>query len=390
MKQIYLFILISIYSIVGLYAQNSPYVSQIIEYKPAPGQFINTTTWGVPSCAQSVIGGITGHVSLGAFGGYIIVGFDHSIMNDPNNPYGVDFTIFGNAFTGWAEPGIVQVMKDVNGNGLADDTWYELKGSDYSLSTTWTNYSIVYANPGGYANVPWRDNRNRTGAVLINVYHTQPYYPSAANFPNVNQTSETYSGTMIAGNINDSNPTYIQSFALGYGYADNYPKQSGDPVTQPDNPSTIGTIEGAGGDAMKIEWAIDAQGNPVTLDKIDFVKIYTGLNRMCGWLGKVSTEICGIVDVAPAGGQQSISLLSSKNSSENNTGKKLVTVFPSFENIKTSEVSGEYAIFNIRGKEVLKVNDIKSADFTMLENGIYLAKPISGKNTRTFKITIEQ
>ncbi|MBN1118072.1 MAG: hypothetical protein JXA77_12750, partial [Bacteroidales bacterium] len=141
MKRFYSYFLVYAFFIYGLNAQNSPYVSQVIEYKPASGQFINTTTWGVPSAAQSVIGGITGHVSLGAFGGYLIVGFDHSIENDPNNPYGVDFTIFGNAFTGWAEPGIVQVMKDVNGNGLPDDTWYELKGSDYSLTSTWTNYS---------------------------------------------------------------------------------------------------------------------------------------------------------------------------------------------------------------------------------------------------------
>lgn len=384
MRQIYLIIATILCCIQGLYSQNSPYVSRIIEYKPAPGQFINTTTWGTLSAAQSIIGGINGHVSLGAFGGYIIVGFDHSIMNDPNNPYGVDFTIFGNAFTGWAEPGIVCVMKDENGNGIPDDTWYELKGSDYDLATTQKNYGIVYSNPGGYANIPWRDNRNRTGSVLINAYHTQPYYPSATYFPNVNQTSQSYTGTCVAGNVNDSNPNYIQSFALGYGYADNYQKQSGDPITQPDNPTTIGTLEGAGGDAMKIEWAIDAQGNPVVLDKIDFIKIYTGMNRMCGWLGEVSTEICGIVDVAPIGAKQS--LISSKTGNAHK-----ITAFPTLQNKDKANTSGGFEVFNVFGKRVLKSNatNINDVDFSSLSAGIYLAKAKNEKGNNSYQITLE-
>jgi len=249
MKQIYLIITAFACCNLGLLAQNSPYVSKVLEYKPAPGQFINTTTWGSPAAAQSLTGGINGHVSLGAYGGYVIVGFDHSIENDPANPYGVDFTVFGNAFKGWSEPGIVSVMKDDNQNGVADDTWYELKGSDYELASTEAAYAIMYANPRDYADVPWRDIHNSIGVVKINAYHTQPYYPSSALFPAINQGYERYSGTLIAGKVDDSNPTYIQSYALDYGYADNHPKKSGDPVTQPDNPATIGIIEGAGGDA---------------------------------------------------------------------------------------------------------------------------------------------
>ncbi|AEB08655.1 hypothetical protein [Desulfobacca acetoxidans] len=29
---------------------------------------------------------------------YIVVGFDHQVINDQNNPYGIDFLVFGNAF----------------------------------------------------------------------------------------------------------------------------------------------------------------------------------------------------------------------------------------------------------------------------------------------------
>ena len=383
MRQIYLFLTTCLCCSLGLLAQ-SPYVSSVVEYKPAPGQFINTATWGSPSAAQSLIGGTSGHVSLGAFGGYIIVGFDHAIENDPNNPYGVDFTIFGNAFTGWSEPGIVYVMKDVNGNGQADDTWYQLKGSDYTEPSTVANYTIMYSNPGGYADVPWRDNLNRRDAVLVNTYHTQPYYPSADSFPNINSAYQSYSGTLIIGDIDDSNPTFIQSFALDYGYADNLPKKSGDPVTQPDNPSTVGTIEGAGGDAMKIEWAIDAQENPVSLDEIDFIKIHTGLNRMCGWLGEASTEICGVVDVAPSAGQQAtLSLKSSQLKAEKEIHR--VSVYPSL----TKGFSGGYELFSIEGDKILTVSDMNDKRIAQLEKGTYLAKAPNGDKSTTYKITIE-
>jgi len=87
MKQIYLIIAAFVCCNLGLLAQTTPYVSKVLEYKPAPGQFINTTL-GSPASAQSLTGGINGHVCLGAYGGYVIVGFDHSIEYDPANPTG--------------------------------------------------------------------------------------------------------------------------------------------------------------------------------------------------------------------------------------------------------------------------------------------------------------
>ena len=63
---------------------------------------------------------------MGGFGGYIIFGFDHSVANNA----GADLAIYGNPIGGsapWAEPGIVMVSQDVNGNGKPDDECMNLQ-----------------------------------------------------------------------------------------------------------------------------------------------------------------------------------------------------------------------------------------------------------------------
>ena len=48
---------------------------------------------------------------------------------------------------------------------------------------------------------------------------------------------------------------------------------------------------------MDISWAVDAEGNAVSLDHIDFVKCYNAMNQQCGWIGETSTEITGAEDL---------------------------------------------------------------------------------------------
>ncbi|MBI9052282.1 MAG: T9SS type A sorting domain-containing protein [Bacteroidales bacterium] len=275
------------------------FVSKIIVYTPAPGQFINTAAWGTPTKAESIIGGVSGGISLGAYGGYIVVGFNKSIENDPENPYGIDFTVFGNPLETWSEPGIIMVMKDENNNGQADDTWYEIIGSDHYWESTEHNYSLNYYNPNNDSatDVKWIDNLNDTGYVYANAFHSQPYYPISDTFPNINQQQYSFSGTYIKGFIDRTIPSDIKSYHRAFGYADNFLRGTA-PYDVPDNPYTP-EKEGCGGDPVDIDWTVDSEGNPSNLDQIDFVKIYTAINEEASWLGEVSTELTAVMDVTP-------------------------------------------------------------------------------------------
>ena len=123
-----------------MFVENSPNISRVIEYRPAPGQHINRlfptqdmsdTPENALKFANEKLVNNAGMVGLGSFGGYVIVGFDHPIVNLKGE---YDFKVLGNAFTNGAEPGIVMVCQDLNKNGIPDDDepWYELAGSDYN------------------------------------------------------------------------------------------------------------------------------------------------------------------------------------------------------------------------------------------------------------------
>lgn len=273
------------------------YVSVVKDYMPAPGQVINTDGAGSPAAAESVCNSNNGLVSLGSFGGYVVYAFDKPVENDPDNPYGVDFVIFGNAQTDWSEPGIVMVMKDDNKNGLADDIWYELAGSDYFFSNTKKKFNVTYINSGTTSaeDVQWYTNNSETGFVFANSFHLQPYYPGKQFFPDFPLSEVLFSGTRISDYIDVSNPGMVKNYERKFGYADNHIRLN-DNYKHPDNPYTE-EQEGCGGDPMDISWAVDSEGNYVDIDRIDFVKISTAVLANAGWLGELSSEITAIADV---------------------------------------------------------------------------------------------
>ena len=247
---------------------SNAYVTELLQFHPAPGQFINKNPGNLAS-AETLIGK-RGLVTLGAWGGSISFAFDHTVINSKGEN---DFIIYGNGWSTFAEPGVIYVMQDDNGNGLPDDTWYEIKGSAHTLEGTIRDYKVTYFRPNTIDDdVAWEDNKGNTGFVLKNSFHKQAYYPEL-----ITEDSYTISGTLLSDiNIDKSNPSMITSAPFEYGYADNTP----------------------GGDKIKIADAIDKDGKPVHLSGIDFVKIQTGIQANMGSLGEFSTEVTGVADLS--------------------------------------------------------------------------------------------
>ncbi|MFB6454685.1 hypothetical protein ACE38W_05380 [Chitinophaga sp. Hz27] len=256
---------------------SSPLISTVYDYLPAAGQFVNTTGVGTQAAAQALVGSTSNMVSLGAFGGYIIFGFDHSV----DNGTGADLGIYGNPLGPtyqWSEPGIVMVSQDINSNGIPDDPWYELAGSEYSSSATIKNYRITYYNPHAVGtSVLWKDNQGNTGYVTANSYHTtNNYYPTFA----ANQDSISFTGTKVANTLVPG--TIITNLAYAWGYSDSYSSE----------------YPTYGYNTFDISWAVNSSGTPVSLTYIDFVKVYTGQNCDAGtMLGEISTEVKGARDL---------------------------------------------------------------------------------------------
>lgn len=258
-------------------ATSSAYISKVFEFLPAPGQFVNSDGLGTPEGAQKLVGkNGSGTISLGGFGGYVVFGFDHSIVNGN----GDDIAVYANAFEGSSEPGIVMVMQDLNGNGLPDDTWYELAGSEYANSATTKNYRIIYYNPKKVAtDVQWKDNKGNKGVVLANDYHTQyNYYPTFAK----NQDSLVFEGTLLPNNKSTNNMGWVILAAYKFGYVDNYSDE----------------YKANRYNSFDISRAVDNKGNKVQLSAIDFVKVYSAMNLDAGWLGEVSTEVSGAANIS--------------------------------------------------------------------------------------------
>jgi len=260
-------------------------ITRVFEYLPAPGQFINE----VPEAAagdtpetmrQKAEIALTGSsmISLGGFGGYVIFGFDHTVVNRAGN----DFVVLGNAFAASAEPGVIMVSYDANGNGLPDDEWFEIAGSEYHKTTTIKNYEITYYKPSSEPTSPneptyirWTDNQGQSGYLSKNSSHTQTYFPLWMG------ESYTLKGTFMEANIFDQSGNGINWVNPPYdwGYADNFP-----------NTDVRAQID--------IDWAVDENGNPVRLKGIDFVKVYTGNRAEGGWTGEISTEVDGFNDLS--------------------------------------------------------------------------------------------
>lgn len=270
---------------------HSQYIQAVDEYCPAPGQFINTmpkyeagdnAQTMAAKCTELLKDNNKGMVCLGAWGGYITFHFDHSIANIAGQR---DLYLMGNATQadlsttpgGSSEPGIVMVSQDINGNGIPDDPWYEISGSGDRDSTDKMiyGYEVTYTNKS-MQDTPWTDNMGNSGIVPRNAFHSQEYFPQWIQSP------MKLHGTRLPNNgVNEGKdePYWVLRF-YDYGYVDNKP-----------NKDTLSC-------SIDFGWAVHpVTRQPAEIEFVDFIRVYTGMQQVCGWLGETSTEFIGAEDL---------------------------------------------------------------------------------------------
>ena len=316
-------------------AQHSPFATRVMAFVPAPGQFVQSAMFNDPAAALGppATGGLSAAnnskvVSLGGFGGTITLGFDHAIVNQPAtgpdgaNPAGVDFVVYGNPFfvatnpsRRFAEAGVIEVSADANGNGLADDAWFVIRGSHLPGGAgigvaggvpAGALVSVTYdddASDGthGPANATWiPPERSGSGSWTVSAF----LLPSAFNGPIVNNplgsasTSEGFCGYA------DCTPGLLLGDLDADGAIDDETVTAESFFTRPDDPFVVGVSPGSGGgDAIDISWAVDAStGLAANLQSIDFVRITTAVNFAHPVFGENSTELSGIAEVRVGAG----------------------------------------------------------------------------------------
>ena len=251
-------------------------IDRVFEYMPAPGQFVNLMPKYEQGDDAQVMAGKClsilksgGIITLGGFGGYLTAGFKESVQNLD----GADFRIDGNAYNGNAEPAVVWVSTDANGNGLPDDPWYEIIGSEQKEGRAISNYTICYRKPAADdGDSDWTGSDSRTGSITHNRYHNQPYYPQWYD-----NDSVTFTATLLPDNMSFDGKNWVMT-SFSYGYVDNLPNS-------PAN------------SAFDIDWAVNADGTPANLTSIDFVKVQNAVIGCNDVTGELSTEITSITNL---------------------------------------------------------------------------------------------
>jgi hypothetical protein len=278
--------------------------SEITEYLCMASQYTNGSIWGayglnpvhtLRGCdlyqtASGINGMYYGPTSLGNFGGYIVYRFDEPIKDDPMNPYGVDFIVYGNcstANTGFSEPGNVLVSDD----GLK---WYTLAGSVHYDDCALWDYSVIYKNENGKA-VATVDGKS----VTVYQYPEKQRYPL---FPWTRELEQSMklTGVMLVASGEDDGYGSTTALHPDFGYADT--------GWLNDNPKADNPYVGKQGgerlnnEGFDLKWAVDENGQPVDLSRkeIRYIKIQTANFVINGAIGEKSTEVNGVRVVEPS------------------------------------------------------------------------------------------
>lgn len=243
-----------------------------VDYNPAPGQFVNEmpvylsgmTRQQIQQAALADLQRGRG-VSLGAFGGYIVMELAQPIRHRAD---GNDFKVLGNAFKGSAEPGVVEVSTD-------GTQWYALAGQNWDEAqrdiTITYHLPVDNATPQQY--IRWTTDNGHSGWIMRNPgFHTDHSY-----FPEWEEgaTSLSFTATRLPDNWTIETATGNYYGEARWGYADSYPNTAAEAW-------------------LNLANAVDDDNRSVTVDNIRYIKVSTGVINSNPVTGECSTEVMGI------------------------------------------------------------------------------------------------
>lgn len=297
-------------------------------------------------------------VSLGMAGGYVQFDMGNNrIQNNANNKYGIDFIVYGNAFVGNPEAAGVQVSNDgVNWYTLAgsrhymSDTKWNQNISYVRLTAANTSLNDAFTAAGIYVStnfeVPSSDNASDVDAAIGTATWTGVPQLTGNTYPKTYSTATPAAAAWWPEWVNDSNgkpenyknvwnindtvngvswlrsgsaevityagvttveddmvvlnegataaPTQAEmTDVYQWGYADVRVNgsQYGTIVNNPyaDAPSAVG-----GGDGFDLSWAVKADGTPIALSSVRYVRVYSAVLFSAGVFGETSAEVCGL------------------------------------------------------------------------------------------------
>lgn len=283
---------------------------------------------------------------------------ENRIVNSTSNKYGIDFIVYGNAFVGNPEAAGVQVSNDgINWYTLAGSRHY-MTGTKWNQNISYIRIAAdnttisgkTFDKTGIYVSTnfvaPSSDNASDVNAaigaaswtgvpqLIGNTYpktystatpaaaawwpeYTQDSNQKDENYGNVWNIDNTVNGVSWLRSGSAEVITYTgvttveddmvvlnkgataapsqaeMTDVYQWGYADVRVNgsQYGTIVNNPyaDTPSAVG-----GGDGFDLSWAVKADGTPIALSSVRYVRVYSAVLFSAGVFGETSAEVCGL------------------------------------------------------------------------------------------------
>lgn len=273
------------------------YPDKVVDFLSVNSQYTNGIGNGNADKPWVSLGGE--YTSLGNFGGYITYYYKDGITDNPNNKYGIDFYVYGNAKkddststkTAFFEPAQAWVSED-------GAIWYALAGSAHYDEGVDRNYSVTYTKTTD-GKTAWTDNRGNSceGGEFAGAYPSADIYTmnslSSGNSFTLSGIALPAQNGKIA-TVGEATDAYPVRWGYGDCFANGVLGTDVNPYTDNSNFD----LETNGFD---LKWAVDQNGIPVdvTGKEFHYVKLVSASNIWHSILGEKSPEISGVLKSSP-------------------------------------------------------------------------------------------